>query len=189
VPRWADVTVAAPDLAERCVRRLLDPGLVLLGTLRANGSPRISPVEPLVVDGELELGMMPGSLKARDLLRDPRCVVHSIVVSKDGDEGDAKVYGCARDVRDADARERYGVALEAAIGWRPEGDFHLFAVDVDRSAGCGSRRGRRTSRAGAPRGASGAGSAAERRSPRLCLTIRRMGSRRWGASVVVGSGA
>lgn len=131
MPRWADVTVAAPDLAERCVRRLLDPGLVLLGTLRANGSPRISPVEPLVVDGELELGMMPGSLKARDLLRDPRCVVHSIVVSKDGDEGDAKVYGCARDVRDADARERYGVALEAAIGWRPEGDFHLFAVDVD----------------------------------------------------------
>ncbi len=130
MPRWAEVLEAAPDLAARCARRLLDPGLVLLGTLRADGSPRISPVEPLVVDGELELGMMPGSLKARDLLRDPRCVVHSVVVSKDGDEGDAKVYGRARDVRDPDARERYGVTLQAAIGWRPEGEFHLFAVDV-----------------------------------------------------------
>ncbi len=27
-------------------------------------------------------------------------------------------------------RERYGVALEAAIGWRPVGEFHLVAVDV-----------------------------------------------------------
>jgi len=36
----------------------------------------------------------------------------------------------ARDVRDPDARERYGVTLQAAIGWRPEGEFHLFAVDV-----------------------------------------------------------
>lgn len=131
MPRWAEVLEAAPELAARCERRLLDPGLVLVGTLRRDGSPRISPVEPLVVDGELELGMMLGSLKARDLLRDGRCVVHSIVTSKDGDEGDAKVYGRAWDVREPGARERYGVALEEAIGWRPEGDFHLFALDVD----------------------------------------------------------
>ena len=31
---------------------------------------------------------------------------------------------------EADERERYCTALEQAIGWRPEGDFHLFAVDL-----------------------------------------------------------
>jgi hypothetical protein len=31
---------------------------VLVGTLRANGWPRISPVEALIVDGGLYLGMM-----------------------------------------------------------------------------------------------------------------------------------
>lgn len=105
-------------------------GVVLVGTLRANGWPRISPVEPLIVDGRLYLGMMWQSRKARDLLTDPRCVVHTAVHGRDGTEGDVKVYGEARDVADPGERERYGAALEDAIGWRPDGDFHLFAVDV-----------------------------------------------------------
>ena len=105
-------------------------GIVLVGTLRANGWPRISPVEPLVVDGELYLGMMWRSRKAVDLLADTRCVVHTTVHDRHGTEGDVKVYGRARDVVDPAERDRYGAALQAAIGWRPEGDFHLFALDV-----------------------------------------------------------
>ena len=68
--------------------------------------------------------------KALDLLRDPRCVVHSVVHDKAGTEGDVKVYGTAVDVAGADEREQYCRALEARIGWRPDGDFHLFAVDI-----------------------------------------------------------
>ncbi|HEY4948336.1 MAG TPA: pyridoxamine 5'-phosphate oxidase family protein, partial [Acidimicrobiales bacterium] len=100
---------------------------MLVGTLRANGWPRISPVEPLIVDGGLYLGMMWQSRKALDLLGDPRCVVHSTVTDRAGTEGDVKVYGRAVPVDDAGARERYCRALEARIGWRPEEDFHLFA--------------------------------------------------------------
>lgn len=92
---------------------------------------RISPVEPLIVGRQLYLGMMWRSLKALDLQRDPRCVVHSLVTSNDGTEGDVKVYGRAVEIADPDERHRYGVALEAAIGWRPTGDFHLFTVDID----------------------------------------------------------
>ena len=74
-------------------------------------------------------------MKALDLRRDPRCVVHSIVTGTAGTEGDVKVYGRAVEITGADPderrRDRYGAALFARIGWRPTGDFHLFVVDID----------------------------------------------------------
>jgi hypothetical protein len=130
VATWQEFREADRPFAELAEARIDGEGLVLVGTLRRNGWPRISPVEPLIVEGVLYLGMMWQSRKALDLLRDPRCVVHSVVRDKAGTEGDVKVYGRAVDVADADERERYGRALEARIGWRPAGDYHLFAVDI-----------------------------------------------------------
>ena len=81
-------------------------GLVLLGTLRKNGWPRISPVEAYITDGHLYLGMMWQSRKALDLLRDPRCTVHSVVSKPDGSEGEFKVYGRGgRHSRSRDAQD------------------------------------------------------------------------------------
>ncbi len=127
---WRDFGAGDPGLAAVAESRIAEDGIVLVGTLRANGWPRISPVEPLIVDGRLYLGMMWQSRKAHDLLADPRCVVHTAVRGRDGSDGDVKVYGRAVEVTEAAERERYGVALEAAIGWRPDGPFHLFALDV-----------------------------------------------------------
>jgi hypothetical protein len=127
---WAEFLRSAPDLGAVAERRIEQVGLVLVGTVRANGWPRISPVEPLVVGDDLYLGMMPGSKKALDLLRDPRCVVHSIVTDRAGTEGDVKVYGRAIPVDSAEETERYCGTLEAKIGWRPEGEFPLFKVDI-----------------------------------------------------------
>ena len=127
---WRDFRTGAPELAGIAESRVAEDGLVLVGTIRANGWPRISPVEPLLVDGRLYLGMMWQSRKARDLLADPRCVVHTTVRSRDGTDGDVKLYGRALDVADPAERERYCTALEAAVGWRPDGEFHLFAVDL-----------------------------------------------------------
>jgi hypothetical protein len=127
---WQAFRSADGPFARLAEGRIEGPGLVLVGTLRRNGWPRISPVEPLIVDGVLYLGMMWQSKKALDLRRDPRCTVHSIVADTAGTEGDVKVYGRACVVSDADERERYCRALEARIGWRPDGDFHLFAVDI-----------------------------------------------------------
>jgi hypothetical protein len=131
VVSWAEFEAAAPELAGLGRARFETTGLSLVGTLRHNGWPRISPVEPLLHAGRLYLGMMWQSKKALDLLRDPRCVVHTTVSDKDGAEGDVKVYGRAEPVADPAEREAYGVALEAAIGWRPSGDeWHLFSVDI-----------------------------------------------------------
>ena len=128
---WADFARAQPELAGRGEALFEATGLCMLGTLRANGYPRISPVEPLLHAGELYLGMMWQSRKAHDLLRDPRCVVHNAHADKNGTDGDFKLYGRARDVADPEERESYCRALQAKIGWRPENDeFHLFAIDV-----------------------------------------------------------
>ena len=129
---WDEFARADPELAALGRARIESAGLILLGTLRKSGCPRISPVEALFVDGDLSLGMMWRSPKALDLLRDSRCTVHTVVSKKDGSEGDFKLYGRARDVRDPAARRRYCDALFAAIGWKPdEPEFHLFAIDVD----------------------------------------------------------
>ena len=55
----------------------------ILGTLRADGSPRLSGIETTFKDGELWLGMMPGSRKVQDLQRDPRLALHSPPVDPD----------------------------------------------------------------------------------------------------------
>jgi hypothetical protein len=133
--RWDDFAAAVPDLAALGEERLRAKELCLVGTLRKIGWPRISPVEPEFVDGELLLGMMWRSPKALDLLRDPRLVVHSVVSERSGKEGDFKLYGRAVDVQDPDRRAAYRAAIKARIDWEPpEPNYHLFAVDID-SAG------------------------------------------------------
>ena len=133
--RWDEFAEAAPELAKLGEERFRARELCLVGTLRRNGWPRITPVEPDFVDGELMLGMMLRSPKALDLLRDPRLVVHSVVSRREGDEGDFKLYGRAVQIDDPERRARYRATIKARIGWEPEEpNYHLFAVDID-SAG------------------------------------------------------
>jgi len=93
--RWSDLERQQPRCAAAGRKRLIEPGVVLVGTIRRDGTPRISPVEPLLWGGELWLSMLHGSLKAADLIRDPRVLVHGIVTSRDGDAGEYKVRGRA----------------------------------------------------------------------------------------------
>ncbi|MEP7022370.1 MAG: pyridoxamine 5'-phosphate oxidase family protein [Actinomycetota bacterium] len=60
---------------------MLAPGVVLVATIRRDGTPRLSPVEPFVMEDDLWLSMLWHSTKAADLLRDPRILVHSIVTA------------------------------------------------------------------------------------------------------------
>jgi hypothetical protein len=128
---WSELERRQPGLARLGQRRLLDPGVVLVATIRGDGTPRVSPVEPLVLDGALWLSMLWHSRKAADLLRDPRVLVHSVVTSRDGGEGEFKIRGTARAADHPDLRARYAAAVGASLGWVPEpGRFHLFAVTV-----------------------------------------------------------
>jgi Pyridoxamine 5'-phosphate oxidase len=95
---WRDLELGAPEIARLGMDRINTARVALLGTLRADSSPRISPVEPYVVDGHLLVGAMARSGKAADLLRDPRCVLHSAVTGPDSGEGELKLYGSAVEV-------------------------------------------------------------------------------------------
>lgn len=83
----------------------------MLGTIRKDGYPRISPVEVVFTEGQLCLGMMWHSKKALDLLRDPRCTVHSATSNRDGSQGDFKMFGRAVEVTDLEVRGRYSDAV------------------------------------------------------------------------------
>lgn len=130
--RWADFRSEQPDLAELGTRKLAGPGVVLVGSVRLDGSPRLSPVEPLFWDGDLWLGMGWGSQKARDLLRDNRVLVHSIVASRDGTDGEYKVRGRAVHEPDPQVQADYAREVSQRLGWTPEvGKFHLFRIEVN----------------------------------------------------------
>jgi len=74
------------------------------------------------------------SKKALDLIRDPRCLVHSVVSNKDGSEGEVKLRGRAVDVTDKRLRERSAQDSFDTTGWRPEEPYHLFWLDIEDAA-------------------------------------------------------
>ena len=132
---WAEVEERAPRLAGLGMSRLGDAGVVLVATVRRDGTPRLSPVEPLFWRDDLWLSMMWGSLKARDLSRDPRILVHSIVTGRDGGEGEYKIRGKAVPEDDEALQKAYAEAVAAALDWNPEpGRFHLFWIDIQQIA-------------------------------------------------------
>jgi len=128
---WSDVLAAAPELATRVQERFDATGLGLLATLRRDGFPRISGIEPLFALDELWLGMMPESRKAHDVVRDARFSLHSATIDKEVKEGDAKITGRAVLVEDADTFTRFLQAFEAHTGYSPPPEpFPLFKVYV-----------------------------------------------------------
>jgi len=94
-PGWRELELGAPPIARLGMTRLSCPRVALLGTLRRDASPRISPVEPTVAEGQLLIGAMAWSGKAADLRRDPRYVLHSAVIDPDSGEGELKLSGAA----------------------------------------------------------------------------------------------
>ena len=110
---WSELEQRQPRLAAKARQRLVEPGVLLVVSLRQDGTARLSPVEPYVMDGRLLLSMLWQSHKARDLQRDPRVLVHSVVTGPDGGEGELKVRGRAVEERDVDVQTRYAAAVAA----------------------------------------------------------------------------
>ena len=132
--QWAAFEVAAPELAALGLAGLREQNLCLVGTLRADGWPRISPNEVYFVDGQLMLQMMRNSRKAHELERDARLTVMTPQCDREATRGDFKIYGRAVTITDPEVRRRYGDTIFAAIGWRPLDPYPLFAVDIERAA-------------------------------------------------------
>ena len=129
---WHELETAAPEIARLGKERLKRTGVALLGTLRKDGSPRISPVEAHVADGALIIGVMPWSMKARDLARDARCVLHSAVADPESGEAELKLYGVARELDDRAVAERCRGAWWVG---RPAEDARVFSLEIDQAVG------------------------------------------------------
>ena len=130
--RWDEFTKACPDIGRLAEERFKKDELAMLGTLRKDGFPRISPCEMDFTEGHLFLSMMWKSPKALDLSRDPRIVVHSVTCDKNGTDGDIKLYGRAIDINDSTLRSGFRDAIKARSNWAPpEPEYHLFSLDVE----------------------------------------------------------
>lgn len=130
---WSEFNQQAPAISEIFARRHAAAGnLCMLATLRADGFPRISPMEPRVFEGQLWLVGMPDTTKFRDLHRDSRFSLHTATVDPQVADGDAKLWGTVHDVRDPALHQRFAQELYEEIGLDLRGqEFdHFYAVDV-----------------------------------------------------------
>jgi hypothetical protein len=134
---WGEFVAQAPRVSEIFIRRhAATGGLCLLGTLRSDGYPRISPIEPRIVEEHMWISGMPNTFKLRDLGRDPRFTLHTATVDTGVSEGDAKVWGEVRDIQDTELQRRYADVLYAETGIDVRGRRfdHLYAADLHGAA-------------------------------------------------------
>ena len=125
---WQDVVAADGQLADHVRRCFAIRKHATLATLRRDGSPRISGTEvEFDEDGEIYLGMMDGSRKAQDVLRDPRLALHC--PTEDAPEGnadawlgDAKIAGLAVEAP-AEGHHRFRIDITEVVVTRVTGDL------------------------------------------------------------------
>jgi hypothetical protein len=117
---WSEFASAEPALARQVQERFAIRKHKTLATLRQDGSPRISGIEVEFADGELFLGMMPGSLKLHDLERDARLALHSPTE----DPPDGRPQGWAGEAKLA------GIAVEIDFPQSPVAGGQRFRVDI-----------------------------------------------------------
>lgn len=126
---WREFADAQPEMAALGLKQLQKFGLAYLGTTRKDGSPRISPVCPVIADGQLYVATPKTSPKLRSLLHDGRYVLHALPGKQ---EEEFWVRGTAKHVSDAATRERVIVAAEGIT--RIRDDEWLLEYEIE-SAG------------------------------------------------------
>jgi hypothetical protein len=117
---WGEFAAAEPELAAAGERLLMQSGVGMgfLGTVRADGGPRVHLVSPMPVQGRLYVFIVEMSPKKDDLLRDGRYALHALPPPEGGEE--FYVTGRATLVQDNKVQS----AVAAAFG-RPILDFEL----------------------------------------------------------------
>ncbi|OSZ58711.1 pyridoxamine 5'-phosphate oxidase [Streptomyces pharetrae CZA14] len=125
IENWGAFSRAEPELANTVEERFGAFTHHILATLRRDGSPRTTGLEVRFLDGELWLGMMPNSLKALDLRRDPRFALQANPGEGTGmGGGDVRISGRAFEVTDPEVKAAYTKEVE------PPEQFHLFRTEL-----------------------------------------------------------
>ena len=133
---FAQLADRAPTIAAPITDRFVATRLGLLGTVRADGSPRVSPIEVALYEGGLFVGMMPHSQKRRDVARDPRVCLLTPVADHNDVGGEGKLFGRLDHITDA-ARAEHILRHHAAGGeFDPESiaGSPMFELFIDSAA-------------------------------------------------------
>ncbi len=128
--------IPAP-FADRLQQRFAADKHVLIATLRADGSPRLSGTEIAIIDAVWWLGSMPGSRKSADMRRDPRVALHSAPqpAAEGMTLGDAKISATAHDRTGTDDQTMFIRVLTDERGTPPPpGPFDLFRLELQRAS-------------------------------------------------------
>lgn len=140
---WEEIEASEPDFARRVRRRFDAYKHKVIATLRTDGSPRLSGIEAEFKDGQVTLGMMPGSLKARDLQRDPRLALHSGTQDPSEQAGeviDAKLSGIAQEIAGADHHVFHIDVRDVVLITIGDPSDHLVIEDWRQGRGLRSRK-------------------------------------------------
>ena len=122
---WGELEAAEPELAEFGAARLRERP-AYLATVRADGSPRVHPVTPIIGEGRLFLFMEPTSPKGHDLRERGRYSLHNGVPDMFGSGGEFSVSGEAVAVTDDEGRR----AAVGAASYEPAEHYVLFELSV-----------------------------------------------------------
>lgn len=125
-----------PEIAGPIRARFATTGLALLGTTRADGAPRVSPIEIGEFDGRAYVGMMPGSRKHRDVERDRRVCLLTPVADREDLGGEGKLFGALEHVTDPDLADAVLRHHAEAAGFDADAlaGSQMFEVLVDAAA-------------------------------------------------------
>lgn len=123
--RWSELEELAPALGQAGEERV-PTKIVLLATVRNDGSPRVHPVRPFVSNGQLLLFSGPESPKTKDLRRNGMYAIHPSFDPSSRTGGEFSMGGKAREITDpeqlASAAEvspfkiDYGALFELEVG-------------------------------------------------------------------------
>jgi hypothetical protein len=122
---WTEFAQQAPEFSEFGKARF-QSGVAYLGTLRADGSPRVHPVTPIIGE-QLFLFMEPTSPKGRDLQRDARYTLHCSVEDSSGGGGEFYVRGRAT-LTDAPLIREQAVRASSYV---PQNHYIVFLFTIE----------------------------------------------------------
>jgi hypothetical protein len=130
---WAEFALADPELAAFGQARL-DGRICFHATLRADGSPRVHPVEPWIATGLLLVRFRGQSPKVAEVARDGRYALHSPMDNPDGIGGEFLVSGWMERISDQHPAARrfadgapyplafFAMSVDEAVGTTYEGE-------------------------------------------------------------------
>jgi hypothetical protein len=122
---WQEFAHAQPEMA-RFGESRLQTKVMYLATIKPDGYPRVHPFTPFVGGGRLFAFMEPTSPKGKDLQRNGRYSMHSLVTDMNGSGGEFQLTGDAHLVTDPGAR---ALAI-SSCPYKPQDRYVLFEFEI-----------------------------------------------------------